>query len=279
MGLGKIKLASALKIFAIFAYLIYFSINNTSLIKYYEGIFSLKSDAELKSELLSNKCLLLLGGSNVRIGLSAEIASSKSCEALNLGVSGEGGGFQKYFNWLVPITLADKVIYSSAEIWRGAPLSNNGEEPAIEFPKTSLFSFIKAIFVSLKNPVTPQFNKFGDQIDYQCLNEFPSFNIKTNEFINSNHLVTQEIYKRISKLKQKTSSREIFVRVPPVYVKSKKQAELYASLMNERTEILKGRGVKIVGSTIVSTDGNLICDSFHPNAKGREEFTKEIVLP
>jgi hypothetical protein len=123
------------------------------------------------------------------------------------------------------------------------------------------------------------FNKFGDQIDYQCLNKFPSFNIKTAEFINSSPLIAEEIYKRIYNLKQKTNSHEIFVRVPPVYVKSKRQAELYASFMKKRIEILKGFEVKIVGSTIVSSDSSLFCDSFHPNAKGREAFTKEISLP
>lgn len=92
MGIDKIKLASTLKIFAFSAYLIYFYISNSSLINFYDDILDLKSDTELKTEFLSNNCLLLLGGSNVRMGLSAEIASSKSCQAINLGVSSEGGG-------------------------------------------------------------------------------------------------------------------------------------------------------------------------------------------
>jgi hypothetical protein len=80
-------------------------------------------------------------------------------------------------------------------------------------------------------------------------------------------------------LKKTTSSNEIFLRVPPVYVKTERQAELYKMIMGGRIEILKGLGVKIVGSTIASTDSSLFCDSYHPNAKGREEFTKEIVFP
>lgn len=171
------------------------------------------------------------------------------------------------------------MIYSSAAIWSNTPLNNSDEEAVIKFPKTSLLSFIKAIFIPVNTPATPQFSKFGDQMKYQCANKFPSFNINANDFINSSHLVTQEIFERIYKIKQKINSREIYVRVPPVYVQSKRQADLYTSLMNERIEILKGLGVKIVGSTIVSTNDSLFCDSLHPNAKGREEFTKEIVLP
>ena len=47
---------------------------------------------------------------------------------------------------------------------------------------------------------------------------------------------------------------------------------------NNRIEILKELGVKIIGKTIVSTDSSLFCDSLHPNAMGRSVFTKEIRL-
>lgn len=279
MGIDKLKLAGAIKIFVFFAYLIYFSISNTSLIKLYENNLDLKPDTELKRELLSNKCLLLLGGSNVRMGLSAEAVSIKSCEALNLGISSEGGGFKKYLNWLNGNTSTNKVIYSSALIWQDSPLINNNREGEVKFPNAALFSIIKIIFLPVENATTSEFNKFGDAINYQCLSNFPSFSIKINGFIDSSYLINREIYNRISSLKEITNSDEILVRVPPVYVKKERQAELYTKLMDRRIEILKGLGVKIIGSTIVSTDRSLFCDSFHPNAKGREAFTKEIVLP
>ena len=279
MGIDKLKLAGAIKIFVFFAYLIYFSISNTSLIKLYENNLDLQPDTELKRELLSNKCLLLLGGSNVRMGLSAEAVSIKSCEALNLGISSEGGGFKKYLNWLNGNTSANKVIYSSALIWQDSPLINNNREGEVKFPNAALFSIIKIIFLPVENATTSKFNKFGDAIKYQCLSNFPSFSIKINGFIDSSYLINREIYNRISSLKEITNSDEILVRVPPVYVKKERQAELYTKLMDRRIEILKGLGVKIIGSTIVSTDRSLFCDSFHPNAKGREAFTKEIVLP
>ena len=75
------------------------------------------------------------------------------------------------------------------------------------------------------------------------------------------------------------NSDKVYVRVPPVYVKTNKQAEKYFYLMSKRIEMLKGLGVSVIGNTIVSTDRSLFCDSFHPNAKGREFFTNEIILP
>ena len=99
------------------------------------------------------------------------------------------------------------------------------------------------------------------------------------DFLSSNAIVAQEIKQRLLKLEDMADANNIYVRVPPVYVKTKSQAELYKKLMDNRIEILKGLGVKIVGSTIASSDSSLFCDSFHPNAKGREAFTKEIRLP
>jgi hypothetical protein len=277
MAIDKLKLVGGIKILTLAVYLIYFIISNTN-----PGILvkiGHKPEIELKRELLSTKCLLLLGGSNVRMGLSAEIISIKSCEALNLGVNSEAGGFQKYLNWLNHNAFADKVIYSSALIWQDSPLIDNNREGVIKFPNVALFSIIKIIFLPIENAVTPEFNKFGDEIKYQCLSNFPSFSVKINGFINSSYLINREIYNRISSLKEITNSDEILVRVPPVYVKTKRQAELYMKLMDRRIEILKGLGVKIVGTTLVSTDSSLFCDAFHPNAKGREVFSKEIKLP
>ena len=279
MGIDRLKLASTIKIFVFFAYLIHFSISNTSLIKLYENKAVSKLDAEIKRELSFSKCLLLLGGSNVRMGLSAESVSTKSCEALNLGINSEGGRFEKYLNWLNKNISANKVIYSPALIWQDSSLINNNEAGVLKFPNIAISSIIKIFFSTVENTTTPEYNKFGDEIKYQCLNDFPSFSIKINDFTKSNYLINQAIYNRVYSLKGITNSDEIFVRVPPVYVKSDHQAKLYTKLMNGRVEMLKELGVKIVGSTIVSTNSSLFCDSFHPNANGRELFSKEIVLP
>lgn len=281
MGIDSLKLAGSIKIFAFFAYFIYFLISNTSLIRLDETIISIKSDTELKRDLLSSKCLLLLGGSNVQMGLSAEEASTKSCEAVNLGIGSEGGGFQKYLNWLNNNILADKVIYSSLVIWNASPLIEDKKEIEVKFPTVSLYSILKIMLIPIEKSTTLKFNQFsqfGDDIEYQCANNFSSLNINISDFIKFHHVISQEIHKRISSLKDVTNSDEIYFRVPPVYVKNKKQAELYRSLINNRIEILKELGIKIIGKTIVSTDSSLFCDSLHPNAMGRSVFTKEIRL-
>jgi hypothetical protein len=282
MGIDRLKLTNVIKIIAFLAYLIYFYISNMSPITLNEDIAGIKPDTELKADLLSSKCLVLLGGSNVQMGLSAEEASSKSCEAVNLGIGSEAGGFNKYLNWLNKNISADKVIYSSMIIWKASPLIEDNKETKFKFPIISLYSIIKISLFPVENEITPKFNKFsqfGDDIEYQCPNDFLSVDIQINDFVKFNHIINKEIYKRISSLKEATNSDAIFFRVPPVYVKNKKKAALYTSLMNKRIEILKGLGVKIIGTTIVNSDSSLFCDSLHPNAKGREVFTKEIRLP
>lgn len=152
------------------------------------------------------------------------------------------------------------------------------EDPEIIFPSNALLTILKYALLPGKNSGFDQFNQFGDQLVYQCSKDFPQFTIKKNEYTNRSRLIIHEIYDRISFLRKITNSGEIFLRVPPVYVKTKEQAEIYTELMNERVLALRRLGVKIVGTTIVSTDRSLFCDSFHPNAKGREFFSKEIVF-
>ena len=280
MGIDRLKVASVIKIFVFLAYFFYFSISNTSLIKFFEDYYFIKPDTDLKRELLSSKCLLLLGGSNIRMGLSAEDISIKSCEALNLGIGSEGGGFKKYLNWLNNDIYANIVIYSPALVWQSSPFNKNSEVAELKFPQKSIYSFINSILLNYVNEKSPsQFNKFGDQMEYKCLSNFPSFDVEINKFIESSHSINQEIYNRIFILKRATNSGEILLRVPPVYVKNKNQAELYNILMNNRIEMLKGLDVKMIGSTFASVDNSLFCDSLHPNAKGRKAFSKEIVLP
>lgn len=278
MEIDKLKLANRAKLFALFIYLIYFAIGNTISLASYLNINNFSRETDLKTKLLSSKCLFLLGGSNVRMGLSAEAVSIKSCESINLGISGEVREFQIYLNWLNNI-MADKMIYSSALIWESSSYTKSIEKAELKFPQMSLLSLFKNILIYKDENLMMNFNKFGDQIEYVCNNPLASFKIKTDEFSKNNHLISKEIYNRISSLKETTNSVEVYLRVPPVFVATNAEVELYSKLMSHRIEILKGLGVKTIGSTVASSDRSLFCDSFHPNAKGREVFTKEILLP
>ena len=123
------------------------------------------------------------------------------------------------------------------------------------------------------------FNSLGDVESYYCNSDAISFGFNVIDFSTSTANVTQEIKRRASILEHMAGTDNVYVRVPPIYVKTKKQADIYTELMNERIRLLKNLGVRVIDTTIVSTNGSLFCDAFHPNAKGREVFTKEIELP
>jgi len=270
MGIDKLKLAGSIKIFAFISYLIYFFTYNSILI---ENLPNDKGNF-FEKIMLENKCLLIIGGSNVRQGVSAELLSTKDCESVNLGFNAEMGSVDKYLSSLSVGTKVEKIIYSSGNIWD----SNNFFEesaPNIKIPSISLFTMVSYLFGNPQIIYSPN----GDLKEYNCNPITSGYIIDVERFSNSNKSVTSEVYRRILILKDKFHLQNIFFRVPPIYVENENQAVLYTDLMRKRVEMLKGLGVKMVGSTIVSTDSSLFCDSFHPNARGREEFTKEIILP
>lgn len=275
MGIDKSKLAGTIKLCTIGFYFVYLIFFNTSLNIYLP--LSKNSDALLKENLINDYCLLIVGGSNALQGISAQLLSENICPSLNLSINSEMGNFNLYLNWLAKNLTGKKyenIIYSPAIIW-GEKLIINENSGFIDLPGVSIYSQLRSIFFDAKSI----FNSSGDIKSYSCGSGVVSFNIKEIDFISSNAIVAQEIKRRLSILGSITGANGIYVRVPPVYVKTERQAELYTKLMDGRIEILKGLGVKMVGSTIVSTDSSLFCDSFHSNAKGREAFTKEIVLP
>ena len=68
------------------------------------------------------KGVALLGGSNVRSGLSAEYISNKFIECYNFGISSEGGSFSEYTYFIGDrISSHDVVIYSSYFLWSDLP--------------------------------------------------------------------------------------------------------------------------------------------------------------
>ena len=270
MGIDRLKLAGAIKVFAFFAYFIYFYIFNSNL-SYY--IPSEKDGYSFKKDLINNKCLLLLGGSNVLLGLSSELLSKNFCEASNLGLNAEFKGFYNYSKWLGYDLKSKNIIYSSAFFYS---ISIDDEEStSIEIPNISLFTILKNVFIDPRI----KFSRRGDFINYKCNSYIESFEINPDKFLKSNNVVSKEINKRVSILRNLTNLENIYFRIPPIYVDNKKDFELYTYLIRQRIEHLKYFNIKIIGETIVSTDSSLFCDSFHPNAKGRKEFTKETVFP
>jgi hypothetical protein len=72
-----------------------------------------KAAPNCEKKLINNKCFLILGGSNIVQGLSADLLSNKYCEGSNLGLNSEFGGFYKYAKWLGYYIKSKNVIYSN----------------------------------------------------------------------------------------------------------------------------------------------------------------------
>ena len=275
MGTDKLRIASTIKLCMLALYLIYFIFSNTSLNIYLPA--AKNNDDLIKEKIIGDSCFLILGGSNVRQGISAQLLSDDLCPTLNLGVSNELGSFNSYQNWLTRNLSNRKynnVLYSPRIFWNDKSITKE-DFNVIEFPSKTIFSQIKNIFIN----GDLIFNSRGDINSYYCKSVVASFTFNESDFTNSNANIVQEIKRRVSILENISGTDNVFVRVPPVYVKTEKQAEAYQELMKERIRILRKHGVNILDTTIASTKSSLFCDPFHPNSKGREVFTKEIKLP
>ncbi len=276
MEIDKLKLASTIKLGMLGLYSLYIIIFNTSfnlyLPEYKYG------DAFKKKILIGDHCILFIGGSNVRQGISAKMSSERICPALNLGFTSEFGGFDIYINWLKENLGGRRysyVLYSPALFWGQKSIIEKNQN-IFEFPGTSIFAQLKN-FINYDDGMT--FNSWGDTNNYKCSSNFVSYEVNQEEFRSASASIVKELSRRVLVLEATIKVEKLYLRVPPVYVKTKNQAELYANLIMERIKMLNELGVGVVGSTIVTTDNSLFCDSFHPNATGREVFTKEIRLP
>ena len=272
MGIDKVKFFKIIKVLPIIIWLIYLVIFNTEFRDHLP--YTVNSNAIEKKHLRSDVCLALLGGSNVRSGLSARKISTKACKGVNLGLSGEYGGFTHYSNWLDSKLSADVVIYSPSIIWSDISVVTSENDFQNIIPAIPLISQVKAYF-SYSKVSTHTFDSFGDQINYSCDTVFEGFSLNKQKFTNSNVSIVREIARRIDILKKITKAEEVLIRVPPIYVK-KRNKESYMKIMNERIKNLNSAGIIVIGDTKVSIDKSLFCDSFHPNQKGRDVFSSEI---
>ena len=225
-----------------------------------------------KGNLTIKGGISILGGSNVRTGLSAEYISNKFYECYNFGISGEGGGFSEYTNFIGNrISSPDIVIYSSSYIW--SDLTNDINY--FDFlPSISIISQIKA-FIYTPDSNQLNFNSFGDQLEFNCGDRFGSFIINEQKFTSSNTFVVSEIIRRVEKIKNLTHSDKVLIRIPPVYVNISNKKFISQNML-KRIKSLKESGIIVVGGTICSSDKSLFCDNFHPNDKGRKFFSIEL---
>lgn len=107
--------------------------------------------AENTPRSLSVPCLVLLGGSNARQGLSARLISTADCPAINLAVSSELGGFAHYLDWLWRIGVrAPRVVLSSMLMWSDTMqrMAETEQQRLRWIPRVSLITFARNLIVS-----------------------------------------------------------------------------------------------------------------------------------
>jgi len=231
-----------------------------------------------------NLSVILIGGSNIEMGISAAQITKNGFVGLNLGISG-GGNFEKYRTWLSKENFQTTyLIYSPAELWQTSPEENLQKKflSNIEFilPVRSIASRFKQVFLEQILSISPaplNFNQQGDFIDYQCFIPIKPHMIDVHRFTSENKLTIDLMVARVLILQKLFIGSKIYLKVPPIY-SSITNMSIYEDLMKERIILGKSEGLNfITQEKIVLSDKSYFCDSFHANAIGREYFTNELL--
>jgi hypothetical protein len=270
MAKDKIKLLIILKSSFVIFYFFYAGVMSTQ-----DSNVKKITDMNMtqKNFLLGEVCLSILGGSNVKWGISAELLSSQNCVVKNYGVDYEGGSFESYSGWFSKGLNSKSVIYSSYLVLAEKVNYQDVDQFRV-FPSKSILSEIFSLLPRSSN--TFNYNSFGDLIEYNCLASIKPFTFNAHDFMENNKVVALEMKRRLELIDDLGKAKVFFVRIPPVYV-SESKIELYKSLIENRIDVFRGLGINVISSTYASSDSSLFCDAaHHPNAKGRNFFTNEI---
>jgi hypothetical protein len=275
MGTDNIKIFNKIKILTILIWLIYPVIYycklNIHLPKYDT------KNVEVKKSFNQQNGISLIGGSNVVMGLSAEIISNNSFKCHNFGISSEGGDFAEYLNFLGNrISSSDIIVYSPILIWSEQPPEYNSTffKSFNIIPPYSIISQIKGAFYSKSSDII-RYNSYGDQVGYICTNAFSSYSMDYRKFAENNIIIVEELIKRVKILKKIAKTDKVFVRIPPIYTDESRK-KLIGENMKFRIKSLREQGIIVVCDNTCSSDKSLFCDNIHPNDKGRKIFSMEL---
>lgn len=233
-----------------------------------------------KMRLGGRSCLVVLGGSNASLGLSAQVLSSRSCHSRNLGVSSEYGGFPRYLNWISAAGIAaDTILYSSLDLWTDGKLVSLDREgrPMAWIPATPLVQQIwSLVTMPFWGERVPQnLDDFGDILGYSCANFAEPLRLDPQQFAQRTDFVVDAFRQRVRDLETTTGSRVVMLMVPLLYFSPSDSATMHA-LMATRVGKLKAQGISFIGAQWSSSDRTLFCDSFHLNDKGRARFSAQV---
>jgi hypothetical protein len=235
-------------------------------------------DLSVKSLLPRSSCIAVLGGSNVRLGISADSIAWEGCPVINYGVNSEGGSFEVYFQSLVSYLSFDHAIYSPIEFWGEEISVGLVELPLISrvlAPGISILTQLKALVMRAPGRGRTEFTLTGDQSDYSCLKRFPTKVIDMEIFFKSHEKVVAEISRRLMRIGGLKHHATVSVRIPPIYVR-RQDLDRYRAAIDVRKHMLQAAGWTVLNTTTVSSDPSLFCDSGHPNARGRDFFSQEL---
>ena len=270
MEVDKTKSFNKIKVIAILLWISYLIVYNTQLALYLPYVNY--PEAYSKKNLTLRKGIVLIGGSNVRMGLSAEIISNQSYECINLGISGEYGDFSRYVNFFKDRITPEIIVYSSADIWSETLLKKNDILSFISIPNISIYKQFQSFFSPNQEII---FNSFGDQINYKCDTYILNHRIDCHKFTLSNDVNVQVFISRVQKLKKIFGTNKVIIRVPPIY-SSFNEKKLIIETMQLRLKSLKDAGIIIIEGKLVSSDRSLFCYNNHLNEKGKNLFTMDL---
>jgi hypothetical protein len=113
--------------------------------------------------------VILIGGSNITSGISPTQLEYKGFRAVNLGLVGGGGNFDRYSEWLYHKNLhAEYIIFSPIELWSSDIFSHKDLTNELDIiPPLSLAVKLKSLLVGkvVTNNVAPINYENGEYIN------------------------------------------------------------------------------------------------------------------
>lgn len=235
---------------------------------------NVNTEALAKERLVQRTCLLILGGSNARAGLSAAGLSTSDCSALNLAVADEMSDFDLYMTWLAEGARADVVIYSSLHA-----LSSSRSARLEWFDLINhlvpIVSRLKGILLGVRIASEERFTKLGDQIHYPCRRGFVVQGFDPASFDLSTPKVVADLVKRVSVIQNITGTKTVIIQLPRLYLRNPNHEVL--AVIRKRQAAIRRAGILLLDTPVVYSDKSLFCDQWHANERGRDWFTAEVI--
>jgi hypothetical protein len=239
------------------------------------------ADALAKAHLIRPSCLLVLGGSNARNGFSAAQLSTPGCPALNLAVSSELGGFDRYMAWLGGRARADTVIYSTLLIVSPSSEGDGSDDGVLGVIDhvTPLAGRLRVMLLGQADLPSSEFTPSGDQLHYVCDSTFRGQYLEFSNLERGTPEVLEELARRVAVIHRVTGARRVVLHTPRLYVDAQllRSAETrFLKTLGQRLAAIRIAGLAVLDTPVVNSDRSLFCDERHASAKGRDAISWQV---